>query len=88
MNRINSIAANPAPTAAAPATPPLPWWRFGMVWLVFGGPAVVVVAACVTGAIAWHGADEVLDTAAGNSHAAEAQAPALQARNHAATPQR
>jgi hypothetical protein len=21
-----------------------PWWRFGMVWMVVGGPAVVVVA--------------------------------------------
>jgi hypothetical protein len=25
-----------------------PWWRFGHVWLVIAGPAVVVVASFVT----------------------------------------
>ncbi len=55
-----------------------PWWRYGMVWLVIGGPAVVVVAAIVTAVIAVNGADPVLDTREG--------APAVQARNHAATP--
>ena len=28
--------------------PALPWWRVRMVWLVVGGPAVVVVASFVT----------------------------------------
>ena len=30
-----------------------PWWRYGMVWLVLGGPAAVVVASLVTGYIAF-----------------------------------
>lgn len=29
--------------------PVLPWWRVRMVWLAFGGPALVVVASLVTG---------------------------------------
>ena len=37
-----------------------PWWRIGMVWLVIGGPLVVVVASLVTTAIAVVGAEEVL----------------------------
>ena len=63
--------------------PALPWWRVGMVWLVFGGPAVVVVAGFATLAIAMHGADPVLVTRA--SVDASATVPAQQARNHAAT---
>lgn len=34
-----------------------PWWRFGMVWFVFSGPALVVVASFATMAIAFIGAD-------------------------------
>ncbi len=60
-----------------------PWWRYGMVWLVIGGPAVVVVASFVTLALAIAYPDPVLPTA-GRGDAA----PAVQARNHAATPQR
>lgn len=58
-----------------------PWWRHGMVWLVISGPAVVVVAAIVTAVIAVRGADPVLDT-----RADRANLPAIQGRNHAATP--
>ena len=34
-------------TKPARSGPPIgaPWWRFGMVWLVISGPAVVVVAS-------------------------------------------
>ena len=56
-----------------------PWWRHGMVWMVIGGPAVVVVAGIVTAVIAARGADPVLDT--------RTATPAVEARNHAATPQ-
>lgn len=77
---------NPKPPASAaspePAAPP--WWRVGMVWLVLGGPLVVVVAALVTVAIAVNGAEEVLTTP--DLGAKGAQLPAVQARNHAATP--
>jgi len=67
-------------TAPIQATPDQPWWRHGMVWLVIGGPAAVVVAGFATLAIAIAYPDPVLPTA-GNSDAA----PAVQARNHAAT---
>jgi len=71
-------------TPASPAVAP-PWWRVGMVWLVLGGPLTVVVAALVTAAIAVHGAEEVLTTP--QLGTADAQhLPAVQARNHAATP--
>ena len=82
----------PAPVPAAP------WWRFGMVWLVLSGPAVVVVAGFATMAIAFSHADTVLPetpqaAATGVATAplrteALATAPAVQARNHAATPPR
>ncbi|MEF7613872.1 hypothetical protein V4F39_08115 [Aquincola sp. MAHUQ-54] len=40
--------------------PVLPWWRVPMVWLVIGGPAVVVVAGIATAVIALRGADVVI----------------------------
>lgn len=73
---------NPLPTAT-------PWWQERMMWLVVGGPAVVVVAALITGAIAVHGADEVVTGPRDRVTAAQpptATTPAVQARNHAATP--
>jgi hypothetical protein len=57
----------------------IPWWREPIMWLVVGGPAAVVVAGVATAAIAMHGADPVI-------RADTAKPPALQARNHAATP--
>ena len=77
----------------APATA-APWWKHGHVWMVLSGPAVVVVASFFTFYLAYIGMDTVVDedyyrkgielsrsaeTASGNL------APALQARNHAAT---
>lgn len=70
--------------------PTTPWWRVGMVWLVIGGPLTVVVAGIVTAVIAIRGADPVLDAsvrrAAERANAPSAHSPAMQARNHAATP--
>lgn len=57
-----------------------PWWRHGMVWLVIGGPALVVVASFATLALAIAYPDPVLTTSRG-----AADTPAVQARNHAAT---
>jgi hypothetical protein len=54
-----------------------PWWRHGMVWLVISGPAAVVVAGFATLFIAIALPDPVLQTTV---------TPAVQARNHAATP--
>ena len=75
------LTANPDPADGQP------WWRVGMMWLVLGGPAVVVVAAIATGVIAHVGADELVkDPALSASVAAPtSQTPAVQARNNAAT---
>jgi uncharacterized protein len=62
---------------------PSPWWRHPMMWLVLGGPALVVVAAIATAVIAARGADTVLNHDEVPDRAA---APAMQARNHAASP--
>ena len=82
----SSLPANGQPQAgtSSPA-----WWRVGMVWLVLGGPAIVVVAAIGTAVIAYRGADPVLTEAPTAQQAAKQlgpDTPALQARNHAATP--
>jgi hypothetical protein len=65
-----------------------PWWRFGLVWMVFAGPAVVVVAGFITLYIAVTNPDPVL-TVTPRSALQERQgithAPAMQGRNHAAT---
>lgn len=73
--------------------PVQPWWRIRMVWLAFGGPAVVVVASFVTLFFAIHGRDVPLSEMGSAESAAEGSsevghAPAMQARNHAATPRR
>ena len=64
-----------------------------MVWMVIAGPAVVVVAAFITLYLAITIPDPVMPTEALNPRSAiqnqkqleEAMAPAMQARNHAAT---
>ena len=68
------------------------WWRFPHVWLVVAGPAVVVVASFVTFYLAARSADPVLSTApeataptTAASSEGISMAPAMQARNHAAT---
>ena len=65
-----------------------PWWRHGMMWLVVGGPLLVVVAATITAVIAIRGADIVIDEtgAERGSGSSGAYSPAVKARNHAATP--
>lgn len=65
-------------TASLPKPLPRAWWREPMMWLVVGGPLAVVVAAIVTAVIAIRGADPVLDT--------RVAIPAVQGRNHAASP--
>ena len=68
--------------------PPAPWWRFGIVWLVLAGPALAVVAGFAMLGIAYRNADVVVVQAPARSTAplAGPSVPALQARNHAATP--
>ena len=76
--------------------PSRPWWRYGHVWLVICGPAIVVVASLVTFGIAAGKPDpliaqdyyrqgiEINKTLANEQ--AKALLPALQGRNHAASP--
>lgn len=72
-----------------------PWWKHGHVWLVISGPAVVVVAGFITGFLAIQYPDAVIGgqeparTARANApqqSRERALAPALEGRNHAATP--
>jgi uncharacterized protein len=63
--------------------PRWPWWRVPVVWLVLGGPALVVVASFVTLALALARPDPVLPL---GPAAGSADTPAVQARNHAANP--
>jgi len=62
-----------------------PWWRLPIVWLVIGGPAAVVVAGFATLAIAIAHPDPVITPPPATS---KAELPAVQGRNHAATPER
>lgn len=72
-----------------------PWWKFGHVWLVIGGPVIVVIAGVVTAFIALSAPDPVITPDYYRQgieinktlEAAESTslAPAVQARNHAAT---
>lgn len=62
-----------------------PWYRLPIVWMVIGGPAAVVVAGFATLAIAIQNPDPVLSLPQATS---SAELPAVQGRNHAATPQR
>ena len=88
------ISVPPLPVAlAGPPDRAAPWWRFGIVWLVVGGPVTVVIAGIATTVLAFHGADppvpELRPTAVEALAApGRATAPALQVRNHAATPSR
>jgi hypothetical protein len=75
--------------------PAEPWWKFGHVWLVISGPAIVVVAGFVTLYLAItrpdpvvsgyeHGKSVEINKTLAAAHPSSL-APALQARNHAAT---
>lgn len=64
--------------------PCAPWWRFPIVWLVVGGPLLVVVAGVVTAVLAVNGAD--ISVPAVPLAQERSAAPAMAGRNHAATP--
>jgi len=73
-----------------------PWWKHGHVWLLISGPAAVVVAGLLTAWIAIARPDPVIDEnyyrrgIEINRQLAHDRAmlPAMQGRNHAATPVR
>ena len=75
---------------------PARWWTFGLVWLVIAGPVAVVVAAIATVWLAlaypetvvaedYHRRGVEIDKTL-TAQQARALVPALQGRNHAATP--
>ena len=81
---------------ATPNSTCLPWWRHGLVWLIIGGPAVVVVAGIATFMIAVRSPDPLVPhdsyrfgPEAQRAAAARGKAmlPAQQGRNHAASPE-
>ena len=91
------MSAVPRSVPASRPTPPAPgapWWRFGMVWFMLAGPAIVIVAGFATMFVAYRGADVVLSEGPAEAvsrvatPAPVATTPAWQARNHAATPAR
>lgn len=75
--------------------PGAPWWKFPLVWMVIAGPAIVVVAGFATLWLAMRAPDplvagdyyrrglEINKTLATQD---KALMPAVQGRNHAATP--
>mgnify|MGYP000045610417 CR=1 FL=1 len=68
-----------------PEEPTIDWWRLPIVWMVIGGPATVVVAGFATLALAIAYPDPVIRVAPA---ASKGELPAVQGRNHAATPAR
>ncbi len=68
-----------------------PWWQFGHVWIVVSGPLIVVLASFFTFYLAYSGMDALVTKAdfppGGQSVQSQPSnlAPAMQARNHAAT---
>ena len=72
------------------------WWRFGHVWLLIAGPALVIVAGLITAWIAISHPDPVLSedyyrqgldiNKTMRQEEDRSLMPAQQARNHAATP--
>ncbi|MEO8544295.1 MAG: FixH family protein [Burkholderiaceae bacterium] len=74
--------------------PAQPWWKFGYVWLVISGPAIVVVASFVTLYFAIRYPETVIDENYYRNgmeinqtlnNPAASLAPAMQGRNHAQT---
>ncbi len=86
---MNSIASAPARASRSAS----PWWREPMMWLVVGGPLLVILACAVTITLAIKHPDPVLprggavgSAASPDDEGALTRMPAHQARNHTATP--
>lgn len=82
--------------ASTPSAPSRPWWTHGHVWMIIAGPAIVVVAGFVTLWLAVRTPDPVIEADYYKRGVEinrtlpdadpKAMMPALQGRNHAATP--
>ncbi len=69
------------------------WWRHPLLWMVIAGPALVVVASFVTFWVAWGSADPLVSedyyrrgVEINKALADKTLMPAVNGRNHAATP--
>lgn len=87
---MSTQASMPAPDSAKRQA----WWKEPTMWLVVGGPTIVVVASFLTLSLALRFPDPVIedrgqaaesDSAPGSQAKAAALTPAMKARNHAAT---
>ena len=76
------VPSAPSGVALQAETPSGPWWHFPIVWMVIGGPLIVVGASFVTLYLAMSNPDIVLDT----SHVSPttSESPAVQGRNRSA----
>jgi len=84
------------PSKSASESTPRPWWTHGHVWMIIAGPAIVVVAGFVTLWLAIRTPDPVIEADYYKRGVEinrtlpdvdpKAMMPALQGRNHAATP--
>ena len=61
MTATTSTPATTAHTASTAAQSSGPWWKFGHVWMVFGGPAIAVAASFYTLYLAVTRPDPVTD---------------------------
>ncbi|WP_211245339.1 FixH family protein [Curvibacter gracilis] len=90
---MNSSISSKSPVAEVT---PRPWWTHGHVWMIISGPAIVVVAGFVTLWLAIRTPDPVIEADYYKRGVEinrtlpdvdpKAMMPALQGRNHAATP--
>jgi len=92
-HRIMQASRTPQTQTAQPAKP---WWKFGYVWLIIAGPAIVVVAGFATLWLALRTPDPVLaedyyqrglDINKTLRAQQQAMTPAVKGRNHATTPE-
>lgn len=84
---MNATTTSPPPAAGDA------WWRHPLLWMVIAGPALVVVASFVTLWFAWGNADPLVSedyyrrgVEINKTLADKALMPAVNGRNHAATP--
>ena len=77
--RLDSLAHSPEPL--------VPWYHVGVMWLFVGGLGAVVIGSFMLMATAWRNMDMVEPQAAIKVAVPNTPvSPAMQARNHAATP--
>jgi hypothetical protein len=83
------------PSAIPASLKTLPWWKYGYVWLVIMGPVAVVLASLVTVWLTIHSPDPIvtpdyyrqgIEINKTLEQSDGSLTPAVQARNHAATP--